>query len=96
MRINDIMALFTLFLATAFLYVVGYFCLLKPQKIKEFTFKQMDFFHKYHLVLFYRKRKEMMSGTGFLLYLRLMGVIVVLTASLFLFLFFYKLKRLAN
>ena len=96
MSSDDIKALLTLFITASLLYVFGFFCLLRPEKVRTFFFRQMDFFHRKRLVPSYQSRKQVMSHSGFLVYLKIVGVVILLTASLTLFLFIYKLTELGK
>jgi hypothetical protein len=96
MSTDDIKAILTLFITATLLYVFGFFCLLRPETVRTFFFKQMDFFHKKRLALFYPSRKQVMSRLGYLVYLKIIGFAMLLTACLTLFLFIYKLKELGN
>lgn len=69
----------------AILYFIGFLFLLKPTKPKNLLLKQMNFMYGSGG----GKRKAMLREDWFLGYLRLFGVIIILLASVIIFLVVY-------
>jgi hypothetical protein len=80
MKTDDIIAAILLFIAASVLYTVGLSSILFPRRVRDIGFKVMDFWHQRKLGVFYHARKRMMSGSWFLIYLRAMGVVVIIFA----------------
>ncbi len=92
---DNFIAIITLFITFMLLMVLGYFCILRPNKVRDTAFKLMAFFHKYKLEPFYKSRTELMNSPGFLLYLRIMGVLIVAVGFLLAYLLFRKWRELS-
>jgi hypothetical protein len=93
---DDIKALLTLSITSILLYVIGFYSLLNPLKVRDVGFKIMSFFNKKRLTFFYKQRTAIMSQDWFLVYLRITGVVIILVASLALFLFIYKIRAIRS
>lgn len=89
---DDIKAVVTLFVLTLIFGMMGYNLLFRPSKVRIISFRIMDFFYSKSLSFFYEKRKAIMSKNWFLIYLRIIGIIVLLMAFLFLYLIIFKLR----
>jgi hypothetical protein len=81
-----------LFDLTLLFGVMGYNLLFRTSKVRIISFRMMDFFYSKSLSFFYEKRKAIMSKNWFLIYLRIIGIIVLLMVFLFLYLIIFKLR----
>jgi hypothetical protein len=96
MGADDIKALLTLSITSILLYVIGFYSLLNPSKVRAIGFRIMSFFNKKRLTFFYKERTAIMSQDWFLVYLRIIGVVIILVASFVLFLLIYKMRELKS
>jgi hypothetical protein len=79
-------AILTISVTASVLYVIGFYCLLKPRTVRAIYLK--DYSRSKIRWPFYNQRKAVMSTDGYLTYLRIMGVIIILFASLLVYILF--------
>ena len=85
---DKVKGILALSLMTIVFYVIGFYCLLRPNLVRTITLKNSS--RRYNWP-FYNMREKIINTNGYLLYLRFFGVLLILFASLFVYLIVHTL-----
>ena len=95
MDTNNFLAIITLSITASLLYILGFYFLFNPSKVRTIAFKSLSFFHRKGLEPFYQQRLSLMSKNWYLVFLRIGGVILILVGTLCFYLLLFKVADYA-
>lgn len=86
-------AILGLSITATVLYVMAFYFLFKPIKIRNIYLRLIEFWHKYKLQPWYEERKAMWNDDRYLPIIRLYGIILIFPATICAFFLIYKIKH---
>ena len=86
-------AILGLSITSVILYVMAFYFLFRPTKVRDIYLRLIEFWHKYKLQPWYEERKAMWNDKGYLPIIRLSGIIIIFPATICAYFFIYKIKH---